>query len=256
MVMVWEIMTNDWFLVIIAAVLYWTMDKPAGGRLLIVLALSIYFHGLIKQMFFPVPPDGNGGFTFPAKQVQTAVAFWGYLLFEVRDRRFTWLSFSMILIVAGTTFLYTSHTVENILMGGLIGAFIVYVVYRSMDWIAAMPEPFLFSFSLVFPSSLLLLFPDGALYAGLLLGSGAGYSVERLKCRTELTNELYKKAITAVIGGAGLLLIIAAGTLLPPVSVLVFLHAAAAGIWITLFLPFLSLRLGLNQQSGKFQKLG
>ncbi|MFD2704298.1 hypothetical protein [Salibacterium lacus] len=251
----WTVVTEDWFLVIIAALLYWTMDKPAGGRLLIVLALSIYFHGLIKQMFLPVPDNGSGGFTFPAKQVQTAVAFWGYLLFEFRDRRFTWISFGMILIAVGITVLYTSHTPEDIFMGGLIGAFIVYVVYRSMDWIGSMPEPFLFSFSLVFPSSLLLLFPDGALYAGLLLGSGAGYSVERLKCRMTVTTAAYKKMITAVIGGAGLLLIIAAGRLLPSVSVLFFLHAAAVGLWITLFLPFLSVRLGLNQQSGKFQTL-
>ncbi|WP_090925809.1 phosphatase PAP2 family protein [Salibacterium qingdaonense] len=249
----WTVFTNDWFLVVIAALLYWTMDKPAGGRLLIVLALSIYFHGLIKQMFLPVPADGNGGFTFPAKQVQTAVAFWGYLLFEFRDRRFTWLSLAIIMIAAGITLIYTSHTLEDIFMGGMIGAFIVYVVYRSMDWIGSMPEPFLFSFSLVFPSSLLLLFPDGALYAGLLLGSGAGYSVERLKCRMTVTKEVYKKVITAVIGGVGLLLIIAVGSLLPAVSVLFFLHAALVGLWITLFLPFVSVRLGLNQQSGKFQ---
>ncbi|MGY4690255.1 hypothetical protein [Salibacterium sp. K-3] len=247
-----QVFTNEWIFVMMAALLYWTVDKPAGGKLLIVLALSIYFHGLVKHMFLPLPDGENGGFTFPSKEVQLAVSFWGYLIPEMSDRRFTLFSFGIILFTVMMTVLYTPHTYEDILMGGLLGMFIVYAVYRSMDWINSMPEPYLFSFSLVLPSSFLLLFPDGAPYAGLLLGSGAGYSVERLKCRMVVTSVMYKKIAVIVIGSAGLFLIASAQVLLPSASVLLFLHAAGAGLWITLILPAISVRLGLNQQSRTF----
>ncbi|MFZ4452125.1 hypothetical protein [Salibacterium aidingense] len=248
-----QLLTNDWFFLIVIAVVYWTIDKNTGLKLLIVVALSVYFHGLIKQTFSPVPSAGSTSFTFPAREVQLATSFWGFLIPEISKRRFTLLACVIIALIAVMTFLNSSHSFQDIIMAVLVGAFVVFAVYRSMDWIGSVPEPFLFSFSLVLPSSLLLLFPEGGPYAGLLLGAGAGYSLEKLKCRMVVSTKIKNKVITAAVGLIGLVLIALSQNLLPSTILLYFLHAALLGFWITLVTPFLSVKLKLNDQKGQLR---
>ncbi|RSL30961.1 hypothetical protein D7Z54_23655 [Salibacterium salarium] len=243
-----QLLGSDWLFLLVIAILYWTVDKHIGMKLLVIVTLSVYVHGLIRYTFSPLPAGSTFTFTFPAREVQAATSFLGFLIPEVSKKRFTLFSSGVIFLIAGITLVHGAHSLHDVIMAVMIGGFIVYAVYRSMDWIGSVPEPYIFSFSLVLPSSLLLLFPEGAQYAGFLLGGGIGYSFEKIKTRVSLSSHMQNKIITAVIGLAGLLIIAYAQTWLPSTTLFHFIHASLLGVWITFIHPLLSIRLGLNQQ--------
>ncbi|MFB4164585.1 hypothetical protein ACE1TI_12305 [Alteribacillus sp. JSM 102045] len=249
------LLLNDWFFLTVTALIFWIVDKHLGFKLLVVFALTVYIHGILE---FSLPseasqPSTGSAYIFPPREVQIAAAFWGFLIPEVSDRRFTALASGIIIFISTNTLLYGGHSIQDIGVAILLGVFVVYIVYRSMDWIGSVPDPIIFSFSLVLPSSLLLLFPEGAHNAGLLLGGGTGYSFELIKSRMSFSKQLWKKAAAGSIGIGGLILIVYTESFLPQLTLLQFLHAAFIGLWITLLLPMLSIKLGLYQQEGSLR---
>ncbi|SDH34766.1 hypothetical protein [Alteribacillus bidgolensis] len=251
------LLINDWFYLTIIALVFWTIDKNIGFNLLVIFSISVYINGFLQ---FTIPSaetselsSGSFEFIFPPKEVQLASAFWGFLIPEISDRRYTALACSIIFFTSFVSLLYGERSIQDIIVAILLGIFVVYIVYRSMDWIGSVPEPIIFSFSLVLPSSLLLLFPEGAHYAGLLLGGGVGYSFELIKNRMIFSKHLWKKAAAAATGLVGLLLIVYLESLLSQTTLLQFLHTAFIGLWITLLLPMLSIKLGLHEQAGSIR---
>ncbi|SFE30743.1 phosphatase PAP2 family protein [Alteribacillus iranensis] len=245
------LLANNWFLLAILALIFWVVDKHIGFRMLVVFALTLYVHGLIA---FTLAPDTSSlsqqGFNFPAGSVQITTAVWGYLVPEIRDRRFTLIAIGVILLTSFLSYYYTGHSLQDIAAALFIGLFILYVVYRSLDWIGSVPEPIIFSFSLVLPSAMLLIYPEGAPHAGLLLGVGAGHSMEQLKVRMITAEKEIKRAFSGLLGVVGLLFIIYIGGLLPETLVIHFLYTGFLGLWITILQPLLASKMGLCEQEG------
>ncbi|MDQ0299594.1 hypothetical protein J2S78_002014 [Salibacterium salarium] len=240
----------DWFFLTVIALIYWNVDKHIGVKLFIVVTLTVYIHGLIKNTFSPIPAESSFTFSFPAREVQAATSFFGYLIPEISKRGFTVLSSLFLLVISIITLLYGDRSLQDVIMGILIGIFIVYAVYRSMEWMGSVPEPIILSISLVLPSSLLLLFPEGAPYAGFLLGSGIGFSFEKMKGRIVPPHHTQNKIIMAILGLFGLVIIAYARTWMPSTTLIEFLHAALIGCWITYINPLLSIKLRLTHREG------
>ncbi|MFC5713332.1 phosphatase PAP2 family protein [Thalassorhabdus alkalitolerans] len=250
-----SLLASEWFYVLIIPLIFWMFDKHLGFRLLYVYSFSMYLHVFLNQIIIIDRPaagiQGNGLSTFPSGPVQAATTFWGYLIPEVARRSFSLLAVLMIGIISFVTLYTGAHLLFDVLGAVLIGSFIVYAAYRSLDWVGGMPDPFRFSFSLVLPCALLLLFPESAHYAGLLLGTGIGFSFEQVKVRMLISPHWSRKFLAAIVGLTGLFLIVYIGTFLSPTVLIHFLHFTFLGLWITLIAPYLFVRLRLFEQDGK-----
>lgn len=240
-----SVFTNEWFYLTTIALLYWTVDKHISFKLFIVLTLTLYIHAFIYHLI------AEHSFPFlPAEPVQLATAFWGYFIAEVSNRKFTLFACVMIFLVSLVTLLHGFYTLQHVIIAMLLGVFIIYAVYRTRDWMNSAPESLVFSCSLVLPSALLLLFPEGAVACGLLLGGGVGYSVETIKNRMVYPHQLMKRVIAGVIGFIGLFLLIYLHTWLFHSVLTTFLHSALVGLWITLIYPLLMIYFGWYKQDG------
>ncbi|MFB5662016.1 hypothetical protein [Alteribacillus sp. HJP-4] len=250
------IIYHEWFYFLIIPLVYWLIDKYTGFKLLLVFGLTLYFHSLLTAIFEGRSAFSDDPVSFSLSlplEVQLSTAFLGYLIWEVADRRFTFLAFMAISFISLFRLISPAYLFEDIFMAIVIGGFTVYIVYRSMDWMGGVPDAYVFSFSLVLPSSLLLLHPEAASYAGLLLGSGAGFSFEQLKNRMSISRDVKKKLSAALLGSAGLLILLSIREFLTPVPVTMFLHAVLVTLWITYIAPALFTKAGIYQHQGNLK---
>ncbi|WP_240378051.1 hypothetical protein [Bacillus piscicola] len=248
------LLSSDWFFLAVIALLYWVIDKHTAFKLLVIFALTLYVHEVLINSFPAGTQATNNHESFldPAKEVQLVTAFWGFLIPAVSDRRFTILSCAIISFTAVFAFFNNSYSYQDIVAALFLGVFIVFIVYRTIDWIGGVPEPIVFSFSLVLPSALLLLFSEGAVYSGLLLGVGAGYSLEKIKNRVKVSGTAVKKTAAGLLGLTGLILIASIGKWLPDTTLIQFSLAAFLGLWITFIQPFIAVTFDLYDREEDF----
>lgn len=247
-----SVLTNEWIYLMSIALLYWTVDKHISFKLFVVLALTIYIHAFIYQLIAGEHSLSPSHQFLPAETVQLATAFWGYFIVEINNRKFSIIASVLILLIAIISFLSGDYAAHHIIVGMILGIFIIYAVYRTRDWMNTAPEPLIFSFSLVLPSALFLLFPEGAVACGLLLGGGVGYSVETIKNRMTYPDYLKKRVAAGIIGLVGLLFLIYLQQWLLHSVLTVYLHAAFVGLWVTLIYPLFMIYIGWYKQDGGF----
>ncbi|SDH50579.1 hypothetical protein SAMN05192534_106130 [Alteribacillus persepolensis] len=241
------LISNDWFFLLLIALVFWSVDKHLSIKLLIIFALSTYTNHFLHHTI-PTPSSDAVSSVLPPKDVQIATAFWGFLIPEISDKRYTLLACLLIAALSFTEMQYGGYSVQDVIVAILLGSFFVYLIYRS-DWISSVPQPIIFSFTMVIPSALLLLFPEGAYYAGLLLGGGIGYNMELIKNRMQFATVMWKRGITCIIGISGLFVIAYLNIFFAPTTLFSFVHAILIGLWLTLLLPILSVKTGLYRQS-------
>ncbi|MCD8508716.1 MAG: hypothetical protein LRY73_01625 [Bacillus sp. (in: Bacteria)] len=132
----------------------------------------------------------------------------------------------------------------------IIGGFIVYAFYRTLDWLAGVPEPYLVIFAFLLP-----LFIGGILYPhyqymiipGILLGSGVGTVLEALKIRINPVRlTFFQRSCAIIIGSTGILILLYGIDLFANVTIIhTFILGSLIGGWITFFMPMLLVVLNI-----------
>ncbi|WP_018923809.1 hypothetical protein [Salsuginibacillus kocurii] len=241
---------DEWFYLLMIPLIFWAIDKEIGFRLLFIYFLSVYLNLFINGL----PSLGGGASNYllsPNPMVQAAVTFWAFLLPEIGKKGFSAIALFAMFSVSFTAYYSVGVEFFSIVSAWALGGFIVYATYRSMDWTGGMPDVYKLAFSFVFPSSLLLLFPNGAIYAGLLLGISTGYVFEQIKTRMLISSHPGRRLLAGVVGLVGMFIFYYAGTWLVDSVITQFLHSAFTGLWITFFAPFLFMQLGVFEQEGR-----
>lgn len=235
---------------IIIPVIYWCFHKQLGFRLLFIMAFSFYVNILISSIYpFDTSVLLDQQFSGMPIAFQSAVVFWGFLIPEISDRRYT-ITASIIIAFAGVlAFLDPTYATGDILYAGVIGFFLIFILYRSLDWIGGAPDFLLLGVAVLLGLCLFILEPQAAWFAGLLLGLSAGFDIETIKNRMRYPPSFLSKlkACAAGLSGAVILLLLFGFATLPAV---VFLSGIILGFWITLFAPVLFIKMAFSKREG------
>lgn len=115
--------TNIPFFAIFIPFGYFCLDKKIFTRGLFILFFTMILSQYLKSIWqIPLAPHLGEGWAYPSGHMQTAVAFYGWLAYEFRNR---WVTLCVLggLIGIGWALVYKGyHSVDDVLAGVLFGA--------------------------------------------------------------------------------------------------------------------------------------
>ncbi|MFW9825045.1 MAG: phosphatase PAP2 family protein [Candidatus Thorarchaeota archaeon] len=233
--------------IIITAIIFLAYDKVYAKKLALSILFSHYMNQLLKSAFKDPRPSTNepspGEYTeesygFPSGHAQNAVSFWGYIIYEFKDKYkyqriqlVPILLFAVIFLVAISRIIIGVHDLQDIIGGLLLGTgFLLLFIYFEPTLSTQFNKLNLFAkiivtatVSVVIFLIATILFPDAgsglnpqiygdkgafAVVGGVLLGFGVGYLLEQEYIKYEPSQTSTKNKIINIIIGIILLLIV------------------------------------------------
>ncbi|MBB5173090.1 hypothetical protein [Texcoconibacillus texcoconensis] len=254
-----NVITSHFPLLFTIGLLYWSINRTVGFHLLLIssfsLSLSLLFH-----QYVPLIYTNNTTVTFTHPHIQLVTALFAYFIPLIRNKRQLLLTLSPIVLISFFFFFLAETHVYTIAGSVVIGGFIIYMFYRSFDWIEGMPEKTFIFLTLLIPSALIsLIYPltSAMIYPGILFGASIGYSLERLKVRSIINGaSLINRCIAFFIGSAGVIAIYFVFRLpfvqLPFFS---FTFGTIVTLWITFIAPYMFYALHLYSREGSIRHI-
>ncbi|WP_416149541.1 hypothetical protein ACM26V_00645 [Salipaludibacillus sp. HK11] len=253
---------SDWLLLsflILAGIVYWTISKRIGFQMLYLTILSLTL-GFVITRYFPFLSREDQLLPLTHPHIQASMTLFSFFIPLVRRRIEVILCLFPPLVISISYLFLQGISVFSIVGGILIGGFISYMFYRSLDWMGAMPEPYLFTFAIIFP-----VFIGGLIYPyttyfflpGILLGAGIGVSSEQFKIRINLeSSNNISKLLSLLLGIFGLIMGYLLFILSPISFPFLFLFTGIfVGLWITFFVPFILVVTKIYDRQGKSREL-
>ncbi|MCR6096685.1 hypothetical protein HXA31_05225 [Salipaludibacillus agaradhaerens] len=253
---------SEWLLVsflLLTGVIYWTMSKRLGFQVIYLTLLSLSF-GFIITMYFPYLYTEDELLPLTHPHIQAAVTLFTFFIPLVKRRIEIGLCLAPPVLIS-VCYLFLQNTPVFSIVGGImIGGFISYMYYRSLDWMGAMPEPYLFSFAIILPlfiAALIFSVSSFLILPGILLGLGTGATIEQFKVRVLIRKaNMTAKLLSLLLGSTGLII----GYLLFTFSGFdsAFSYALVGivtGLWISLLVPGLMRVTKLYDNQGKHREI-
>lgn len=253
---------SEWLLVsflILTGVIYWIVSKRMGFQILFLTVLSLSF-GIIITMYFPYLYTDDRQLPLTHPHIQASMTLFSIFIPLVKKRTEVVLCLVPPLMISISYLFFQQTPVFSIVGGILIGGFISYMYYRSLDWMGAMPEPYLFAFAIIIPLFIAgLIYPasDFLVLPGILLGAGTGVTLEQFKVRAWVgSSNVTAKLLSLSLGIFGLVMGYMLFSYISLELPLSYMGAGlAAGLWITFFVPLLLLSTKLYEQQGKRREI-
>jgi membrane-associated phospholipid phosphatase len=259
------------FFLIVLTLVYWSVNKRLGLRLLFALLVGSLTYTLIKQIVqdprpFQLHPDqvralvDQEGYGFPSGHVTATIVVWGTAALYFHKRWAYWLVGGLALLMAWGRMYAGVHYPQDVVGGMVLGLLTLWAIdplWRGATWYgertplrAQIAGVFLAGFvALVFSYDN----PDGIAASGTLWGVGFGLIVEARRVRFSSDGTPQQQALR-YLGGivlvgvlyAGLGALVKDADVLWKAPVLMVVGFMAVAGW-----PYLALRLGLAQSTGK-----
>lgn len=252
---------SEWLLLsflILTGLVYWTVSKRIGFQILYLTILSLSF-GFIITMYFPFLRTDDQLLPLTHPHIQASMTLFSFFIPLVRRKIEVILCLLPPLIISLSYFFFQGSPVFSIVGGILIGGFISYMFYRSLDWMGAMPEPYLFTFAIILPvfiGGLIYPYTSFLLLPGILLGAGIGVTMEQFKVQMSLPTQTMSKLLSMLLGSFGMIM----GYLIFIVSPISFpflflVAGTVAGLWVTFLVPALLISTKIYTQQGKSREI-
>lgn len=229
--------------IVMVAIFFIVYDKRFAKNLALSLLYTVYLNEFLKNIFQDPRPESNTdpgeitlenpdglietSYGFPSAHTQSAVATWGYIAYEFREKLYFVIVMGiLIFLIAISRMIIGVHDLEDVIGGCLIGLGILVLFmylepYGSKQFnklnlpvkliIVIITSLFLFLLGiLLFPTSYLNLLQDPpsftdtgrfAQVCGVMLGLGIGYVLENEYINYEPSKLTLKwKIINLIIG--------------------------------------------------------
>jgi hypothetical protein len=199
---------SEYFYLLAITVLFWWWNKQNGLWLGLVLLLTLYLNGFLKEAFaVPRPPGvaliGAGGYSFPSGHAMGSMAF--FLTLSLLGRkRWLWVLGGFMVFFIGTSRSYLGvHYPFDVITGWILSSVIVAILFgiraRFIDWLTSGNQVLVAISLAVTVTALFLIHPEplsaqpatllGGL-AGLLLGCSLEWRKDRFKIPEGVWNRL------------------------------------------------------------------
>ena len=230
----------DYYILVPALVLFWTVDKRKGSRVLLSWGTSLGIGALLKATFCVYRPwirdsrirpaeevlSGATGYSFPSGHSFSAGGFWNSIaLCYKKYRSIVCFSVLMLLLTMFSRNYLGVHTPQDVLVGGIASFFCAWSIIKLCDYIDQNPNKDWIVFLTVtivtaallcyialkrypedYVDGVLLVDPkkmtvDGFKDPGRFWGIFLGWFLERRFVRFSTDVSAHKKVARALIGG-------------------------------------------------------
>ncbi len=273
------------FFIILISIFYVAYDKRFAKNMAFSLLFSVYLNQFIKDIIQDPRPPTNAdpdteyglretGYGFPSGHAQNAVATWGYISYEFKDKSkppiVPVILSILIILIAISRIILGMHDLQDIIGGLLIGmGFLISFIYlepfisekvnalnlTSKIIITTVVSLSLFIIgTLLFPTSGLQLvnnppyYSDASAYGqvgGVILGLGVGYLLENEYINYEPTELNNKQKVVNLIITIVILIVtyLALGLLISGNVVLRFIRYTLISFILAFFVPLILIKI-------------
>lgn len=215
---VFNMLSQQYFLVFLVALIYWTIDKQKGEQLAYSLLLTINISCGIKGIFkIPRPYTYEGirvlnkttapGYSFPSADSSAAASVAFTIGSWVKKPWVKWLLAIYVILIGFCRIYFGLHFPTDVLAGFLIGVIIAYCIKKILS---VLQDTFKLNIILVFTLLLFALWkqePDYYKTLGLILGAVAGIEIEHKFVNFSNDISLSKKVLRLILGLVGIIII-------------------------------------------------
>lgn len=259
---------DEEFFLLFLPLAYWLWRKQIMGRVGMVLLFTFVLNAIIKGIFQIPRPDEiehlvhADGWSFPSGHSQGAMVLWGWLAFELKEKKAYIVSAILILGVGLSRIYLGVHTPIDVLGGFSVGLITLFVYawllkLSPQGWLLLGPTRqslvifvLLMGLFMIVPEISEVAIKGGAAFIGFM----AGVLHERKYLSCELKPGMNLAISRLVLGLVGVVLIwiglkqvfVSIGY---TTDMAMFIRYTLLGAWISFGAPYLFCRFGWNQES-------
>lgn len=263
---------DEEFYLLFFPLIYWSVDRAVGVRLMVVFLLSGLVNQVAKHLAAQPRPFqydarvkeivGTEGFGLPSGHTQSAIVVWGYLGTAVRKRWF-WVLAGMLMVLTPLSRIYLGvHFPTDVLGGYVLGIAMLWLWLRYgtrlEEWFFEQETIHQLILITAIPALAMAAWPteDMVTGGGTMVGIGAGLVLERRLVGFDVAGPVAQRALRFLLGMvilAGLWLgLRAAFDGLEPANILRLIRYSLVGLWGALGAPWAFLKLGLAGRETDF----
>jgi membrane-associated phospholipid phosphatase len=263
---------DEEFYLLLFPLIYWSVDRAVGVRLMVVFLLSGLVNQVAKHLAAQPRPFqydsrvkeivGAEGFGLPSGHTQSAIVVWGYLGTAVRKRWF-WVLAGMLMVLTPLSRIYLGvHFPTDVPGGYVLGIAVLWLWLRYgtrlEEWFFEQETIHQLILVTAIPALAMAAWPteDMVTGGGTMVGIGAGLVLERRLVGFDVAGPFVQRALRFLLGMvilAGLWLgLRAAFDGLEPANILRLIRYSLVGLWGVLGAPWVFLKLGLAGREADF----
>ena len=144
------IIAVDYFLLVPMLILFWTVDKKRGAKILLTWGSALGIGAFLKATFCVYRPwvrdsritpsedilAGATGYSFPSGHSFSSGGFWNGVLFAYKKHKtIVIVSVTMVLLTMFSRLYFTVHTPQDVLAGGLLSLLLAFLIPKLYDWV-------------------------------------------------------------------------------------------------------------------------
>jgi membrane-associated phospholipid phosphatase len=262
---------EELFFMVFLPLIYWSVDRSTGGRLLVFFLLSAWVNSALKSLAADLRPyqyDNRvkavqrvSGWGFPSGHTQLSATVWGYLAVTFRRR---WLSAVavVVMVLVPLSRLYLGvHDLPDLVGGYAIGFVLLFAFIklenRCVSWCKNNHLIALLGIAVSAAATLLAVSPGEAAgciaAASMLMGYAVGVVLERRYVGFSSDGTILKRVLRYVLGIIVIIGLWEGLTLafrgFEPLPEFRFVRYALIGLWGSLGAPWVFVSLKLADQS-------
>lgn len=145
----------DYYMLVPALILFWTVDKKKGSKILLSWGTSLGIGAFLKATFCVYRPwirdsrvhpaeevlSGATGYSFPSGHSFSAGGFWNSLaLCYKKYKGIVCFSILMVLLTMFSRNYLGVHTPQDVIVGGLVSLICAFIVIKVCDYIEKNPK--------------------------------------------------------------------------------------------------------------------
>lgn len=208
---------EEYIFIALMGFVYWTYDKKFGEFLGLTLAITVVVNNILKEIFdAPRPfteypdrvdnlrPSTSSGNSFPSGHTQLFSTFhYGVAFYLKKKWIFVVVSVLVVLMMISRVYLGV-HYLEDVLVAGLIGLVLGYVIYYYYDKIyqnqVLLHRIYIALILIALPTTLILGSEDLFKGFGILVGIILAVMYEKKYVNFSLDTSIFNKTIRLVLG--------------------------------------------------------
>lgn len=189
---------SDLFFIVALTLIYWSVNRKLGTRLLFALILGGLLNIALKTLFQTPRPYlvsdevrllavEQNNYGIPSGHVMNAVVVWGYLAWALRRRWFTWAVVIFVIVTAWSRMYGGVHYPQDVILGAILGLMTLWAFIRIEQQFPALwerlelpPQIAMIVLAVIFAAAFTWTDEYGASLTGVLIGVGAGVVLKQV----------------------------------------------------------------------------
>ncbi len=245
---------DQYAFILIAAILYWTIDKKYAHKFAMAFLISAFVNTGLKTLIkrprpYTIegidPPFGyeTTGYSFPSGHAQASGVL-GYTAYDLHKKTklnwIKWLGLFIVIVVPLSRVYLAQHYLSDVLVGLVLSVFIAFGMFKLIDLMKDKEE--IYTLYLVPLLLLVVIFvPNHDVYiaAGGFVGFAIGYFIEKRYVKYDVDNKMLTQVVKVLLGVIVALIIKEGLKLLFPEQLFFdFLRYFFIGGWAALGAPY------------------